>query len=83
MVGRVRKTGGYSSSSKLVIIDDKHVLKANGNQDKNKIQKNDWVMGPIGDDVLSGWSKFKGGNSEAKADYDISDSINPQNFPDL
>lgn len=81
MIGVVRK----NSDREMFIKEGQVVLKntANGNIDQRSSQKNDWVLGDIGDNLIGIMAKFKGGALKDSANYDIDSEINKAVYPDL
>tara|TARA_R110002051_G_scaffold257868_1_gene316912 strand:+ start:33268 stop:33507 length:240 start_codon:yes stop_codon:yes gene_type:complete len=67
----------------LFFANGQMIMKHPDNKSQKGQEINDWVFGQVDDDVLGGWSKYQGGAIKDKASYDTSDSINPQNYPDI
>lgn len=78
-------TRKLNSSRGMFVLGDNLVWKNRpaGNKAQNKLEVNDWVQGPIGNNDMADWSKYKGGDVNDPASYDIPSSVDPTNYPDL
>lgn len=84
MAGR-NSNSGSSFKGNLVPYKDRMLLKNvdAGNSDKRTQQVNDWVFGPVGSDVLGGWSKYTGGDENDPNSYELTSYEERNNFPDI
>ncbi len=79
MIGVVRKNPDRT----LFIKKGQLILKSKGNINQGGSEKNDWVMGPQGSNILAGFSKYKGGDTTNPNNYDTPDYVQRDNYPDI